>query len=89
MSEQFGSMNRCEGNRPHMGMFIPFVIPLAIGFMLGMRKGMMHQGMHQRMGMGPGKNWENGVPPFFAELHRRAHAAENQPAADQPTGTAA
>lgn len=90
MSEQFGAGNRCDGGyRPHMGMFIPFVIPLAIGFMLGMRKGMMHQGMHHRMGMGPGKNWENGVPPFFAELHRRAHAAENQPAAEQPTGAEA
>ncbi len=70
MSEQFGSINRCEGYRPHAGSFLPFIIPLAIGFMLGMRKGMMHQKM------GHGKNWENGVPPFFAELHRRAHAAE-------------
>ncbi len=78
MNEQFGSMNRCEGYRPHAGRFLPFVIPLAIGFMLGMRKGMMHQGsMHQRMGFR--QNWENGVPPFFAELHRRAHAAADQP----------
>ncbi len=69
MREQFGSMNRCEGARPHAGRFIPFVIPLAIGFMLGMRKGLMHQGL------GVGKRWENGVPPVFTELHRRAHAA--------------
>ncbi len=73
MHEHFGSTNGCEGYRPHMGRFIPFVIPLAIGFMLGMRKGMMRQGM------GHGKSWESGVPPFFAELHRRAHAAESQP----------
>ncbi len=74
MNEQYGPMNRCEGYRPHPGMFIPFLIPLAIGFMLGMRKGRMHSHM------GPGKSWENGVPPFFAELHRRAHAAADQPA---------
>ncbi len=84
MSEQFGSGNRCDGGyRPHMGMFIPFVIPLAIGFMLGMRKGMMRQHM------GPGRTWEGGVPPFFAEMHRRAHAAETQQAAEQPTGAEA
>jgi hypothetical protein len=76
MSEQSSSINRCEGYRPRPGRFLVFAIPLAIGFMLGMRKGMMHQHM------GHGKSWENGVPPFFAELHRRAHAA-----ADQPAGT--
>jgi hypothetical protein len=35
--------------------------------------------MHQWRGAG--KSWENGVPPFFAELHRRAHAATDQPLA--------
>jgi hypothetical protein len=73
MNEQFGSMNRCESYHPHAGRLLPLIIPLAIGFMLGMRKGMMHQQM------GPGKSWGNGVPPFFAELHRRAHAATDQP----------
>ena len=81
MNEQFGSMNGCEGNslsdrpgyRPHPARFLLMVIPLAIGFMLGMRKARMHRGM------GFGKPWENGVPPFFAELHRRAHAASDQP----------
>ncbi len=73
MSGRFGYANRCEADRPHFGRFVPFVIPLAIGFMLGMRKGIMHQGMGAR------SRWENGVPPFFAELHRRAHAAESQP----------
>ncbi len=75
MSEQSGS--NCGGYRPHPGMFLPVIIPLAIGFMLGMRKGMMHQGMHRHMG--PGRNWEGGVPPFFAEMHRRAHEAEQKP----------
>ncbi len=81
MHEQFGS-NGCEGYRPHMGRFIPFIVPLAIGFMLGMRKGMMRQGMGHH-GMGPGARWENGVPPFFAEMHRRAHAAEQQPKTEE------
>jgi len=81
MKEQFGSMNRYEGNssgdrpgyRPHPARFLPLVIPLAIGFMLGMRKARMQRGMGFR------NRWENGVPPFFAELHRRAHAASDQP----------
>ncbi len=72
MNEQTDSYNNC-GYRPHAGRFIPLIVSLAIGFMLGMRKGMLHRGA------GHGKTWENGVPPFFAELHRRAHAAEEQP----------
>ncbi len=77
MNEQISSMNRCEDNHPRAGRFLPLIIPLAIGFMLGLRKGMMHQ-MN-----GPRKSWENGVPPFFAELHRRAHAAPDQTAETQ------
>jgi hypothetical protein len=73
MNEQFNSMNRCEIHRPHAGRFLPLFIPLAVGFMLGMRRGRMHQMKEPR------NSWENGVPPFFAELHRRAHAAPNQP----------
>ena len=73
MHEHFGPMNRFGGHRPHMGRLLPLVIPLAVVIMLGMRRGRMH---HM---MGPGKRWENGVPPFFAELHRRAHAAADQP----------
>ncbi len=77
MSEQSGPMNHWGGGySPHAGRFIPFIVPLAIGFMLGMRKARMHQMM------GPRQNWQNGVPPFFAEMHRRAHAAENQPPAE-------
>ncbi len=74
MSEQSGSINRCEGYRPHPGRLLFIAVPLAIGFMLGMRKGLVHQHIGHR------QNWENGVPPFFAELHRRAHAAEDQQA---------
>ena len=73
MNKQFGSMNRYEAHRHHAGRFFPLVALLVVGFMLGMRKGMIHRGM------GPRKSWENGVPPFFAELHRRAHAATDQP----------
>jgi hypothetical protein len=73
MNKQFGRMDDWEAYRPHAGRFFHFVVPLAIGFMLGMRKGMMHRGMR------PAKRWENGVPPFFSELHRRAHEASDQP----------
>ncbi len=75
MKEQSGSMNGYEAYRPHGGRFLFWILPLAVGFMLGARKAKMHQMMGRR------KSWENGVPPFFAELHRRAHAADDQPAA--------
>ena len=29
--------------------------------------------------------WKNGVPPMFAELHRRAHAAEAEKPAESQT----
>lgn len=77
MFGHFGSTNRCEADRPHVERFMPFIVPLAIGFMLGMRKSRMHHGMGAR------GTWENGVPPFFAELHRRAHAAADQPAVNE------
>ncbi len=71
----------CEGSRPHFGMFLPFlIIPLAIGMMRHMSRKMAWQ-MHAGQGHGP-ESWRtNGVPPFFAELHRRAHAAEAAEAA--------
>ncbi len=49
-----------------------FVIPLAIGLLIHFARRKRHH-MHM-MHRG---NWENGVPPFFAEWHRRAHAAES------------
>jgi hypothetical protein len=77
MKEQSGSMNHCEGYPPRGGRFLFLVVPLAVGFMLGARKARMHQMRGQR------KSWENGVPPIFAELHRRAHATADQPAATE------
>ncbi len=77
MNEQSSSMNRCEAYRPHRGRFLFVFVPLAVGFMLGMRKATRHQMMGHR------KSWEHDVPPFFAELHRRAHAAADQPAATE------
>jgi hypothetical protein len=56
--------------------FPVFVIPLAIGLMIHLaRRKRYHMHMMNRA------NWENGVPPFFAEWHRRAHAAETAPSA--------
>jgi hypothetical protein len=63
-----------ERPHPHFGMFLPFlIIPLAISMMRHMGRKMAWQ---MREGQGP-ENWRrHGVPPIFAELHRRAHEAE-------------
>jgi len=54
-----------------MGFVFPFLVfPLAIGLMC--KFGRRHMGMH----MQHRAQWQNGVPPMFAEMHRRAHAAE-------------
>jgi hypothetical protein len=51
---------------------LPFlVIPMAFALMHGMAR---HT--YARMGGQRRADWKNGVPPMFAELHRRAHAAE-------------
>ncbi len=67
------------GERRHNGMrhILPFLaIPVAFAVMHNMRRHMYGRmsGLHRA-------EWKNGVPPMFAELHRRAHAAEaeNQP----------
>jgi hypothetical protein len=65
-----------------------FLLFLAFGAMRrliwGPRWGWRHMGQdpmgYSRMGHG---HWEEGVPPMFAEIHRRAHAAE---ANEDPTG---
>ena len=78
------------GGRPHggMGMILPLLaIPLVIGFVKHASRRYMY--LHGEGGQGPqggpgsfggpggfASRWENGVPPMFAELHRRAHAAE-------------
>ncbi len=56
--------------------FPVFVIPLAIGLMIHFAR---RKRGHMRMHMMNRANWENGVPPFFAEWHRRAHAVESAP----------
>ena len=55
-------------------LFVFFLLCLAFGAMRrliwGPRWGMRHMG-HGRMGQGP---WSEGVPPMFAEMHRKMHA---------------
>ena len=60
---------------------LPFLaIPLAFGVM----RGMAHH-RFTRMGEQRRADWKNGVPPMFAELHRRAHAAEAGKPTETPT----
>ncbi len=55
---------------------LPFLaIPLAIGLM----RGFAHHKFARMGGLRRGE-WKNGVPPMFAELHRRAHAADAETA---------
>ncbi len=70
-----------EGMRDDDFHFPVFVIPLAIGLMIHLARRKRH---HMRMHMMSRANWENGVPPFFAEWHRRAHAATAEGAASTP-----
>jgi hypothetical protein len=66
-----------------------FLLVLVFGAMrrliFGPRWGWRHMGqgpMGSRMGHGP---WSEGVPPMFAEWHRRAHANPEEPV-DKKTG---
>jgi hypothetical protein len=73
-------MNRDCGEHSHAGFvhFLPFLaIPVAFGLMRGMAH---HRFSH--MGEQRREAWKTGVPPMFAELHRRAHAAEAAEAAE-------
>ncbi len=68
------------GESRHGGLrhLLPFLaIPLALALM----RGLVH---HKFAGMAgkPREEWKNGVPPVFAELHRRAHAAEAEKTAE-------
>ena len=64
------------GGAPHVGFryIMPLLaIPLAIGLMRGFaRRKYAYMAGHRR------EAWKNNVRPMFAELHRRAHAAESE-----------
>jgi hypothetical protein len=68
----------CQGDS-HSGFrhLMPLlIIPIAIGVMRGMARHRFGQmAMHH-------EGWKGGVPPMFAEMHRRAHAAEAQSQAE-------
>ncbi len=68
-----------EGMKDDDFHFPVFVIPLAIGLMIHFARR-----KSRRMHMMSRANWENGVPPFFAEWHRRAHAAAEGTATTPP-----
>ena len=79
--EQSIERNCGESSHSHFKMILPFLaIPLAIGLMRGVAR---HKFAH--MSEMHRSEWKNGVPPMFAELHRRAHAAE----AEKPAETQA
>jgi len=70
-----------EGRHGGFKHLLPFLaIPLAFALM----RGMAHHKYAHMGGLRRGE-WKNGVPPMFAELHRRAHAAE----AEKPVETQA
>jgi hypothetical protein len=61
----------CQSGPHPMGFIVPLlVLPVAIGLMRGFAH--HHNGLHRQHP----SEWKNGVPPMFAEMHRRAHAAE-------------
>jgi hypothetical protein len=61
----------CQAGPHPMGFIVPLLVfPVAIGLMRKFAHHRMGQHMHRH------SEWQNGVPPFFAEMHRRAHAAE-------------
>ncbi len=67
-----------EGRRLGFRRILPFLaIPLAIGLMRGFAHHKFAHMSEQRR-----EAWKNGVPPMFAELHRRAHAAEAEKQAE-------
>ena len=72
-----------EGRHHGFRHILPFLaVPVAIGVM---RRCAHHK--FARMGGYQRHEWKNGVPPMFAELHRRAHAAEAEKPAETPAET--
>ncbi len=79
--------NRMYADRPcaegHHGFrfLLPLLlVPVAFGMMRGMAR---HKFAHLQAARGQG--WEGGVPPMFAEWHRRAHAAQAQGQGQAPS----
>jgi hypothetical protein len=70
-----------EGTHRGFRHLLPFLaIPMVFFVMRGIaRHSYAYMGAQHR------EEWKNGVPPVFAELHRRAHAAE----AEKPVETQA
>lgn len=74
-----------DGRRGGFRHLLPLLaIPLAIGLMRGMAHHKFAYMQEQRR-----EGWKNGVPPIFAELHRRAHAAEAEKPAETPSESTA
>ncbi len=78
MEKRFDS----DCNESRHGSFRHILPLLAIPLAFGLMRGLAHHKFAHMDGIHRGE-WKNGVPPMFAELHRRAHAAEgeNQPSA--------
>jgi hypothetical protein len=73
----------CEEGHHGFKMFLPLlIVPVVFGMMRGMAR---HKFGHMRAMYGA--QGENFVPPMFAELHRRAHAAETQAQGAAPAPT--
>jgi len=74
MENSYEGMQGQDRGHREFGFFLPLiVVPLTIGLMVKFaRHKYAHMAAYRR------ENWKNGVPPMFAELHRRAHAAEAQ-----------
>ena len=76
--EQKIERNCAESGHTGFRKILPFLaIPLAIGLMRGV-------GRHKfaKMHAMRQAEWKNGVPPMFAEWHRRAHAEETEKQAE-------
>ena len=69
--EHTHSNHPCQAGPHPMGLIVPFVVlPVVIGLVRGFARHRMVQHFQHHA------EWQNGVPPLFAEMHRRAHAAE-------------
>ncbi len=72
--------NDCDCGEYRHGGFRHILPFLAIPVVIGVMRGMAHHKFARMAGQR--SEWKNGVPPMFAELHRRAHAAEAEKPAE-------